>query len=648
MHCSTMRFVALTIILLAACLSATAQDRAAIPADYKWKTEQIYATVKDWEKDMEAIRADMDQIAAFKGKFAGKEATNPVQSLIEYNKLNEQMEIKFEHADDYVSYNFDVDMGNSDWTGRSQQVEDLGTQIRQKLSWQEPELLQIPRDTLMKWVDSHKELQPYRKTYEDMYALAKHTLSAPQEEILALAGNITSTSAEVYGKLSDVDMNFGTIKDEKGDTVRASYEAWVSYSTSKDRRVREDMFKAVWSQFKAFENTLSALMTGTIKKDIFMTKARKYDNTLQHALDQTFVPSEVYTNLVSTTKENLTPLHKYEAIRKRMLGVDHYRHWDYYVNLTPGEEKRYTYEQGLAIVQDAVKPLGPQYVKDITQALTPKNGWVDVYANKGKHGGAYSGGTYGIHPFMLFNFDIKKGLTLDDVSAMAHEVGHSMHSSYSQRNQPYANHQYAIFNAEVASTTNETLLAMKLLDEARKAHKTARGKDKAAAKEHLVNLLVQNIDAGRGTFFRQVMFAAWELEAHKLGEAGKPMTAESFNKLYADLLKDYQGPALEYTDLSDVSWAQVPHFYRGYYVYTYATSYAAAVALAQKIRGEYLGDKHCKGATEHYLTYLKSGSSKHPVELLKDAGVDMTTPAPIVSFIKYWSGLVNELDALTK
>jgi oligoendopeptidase F len=638
-------------LVLLLCLSAAAarsQDRASIPADYKWKPEHIYANVEAWQKDLAAISAEVDQLAAFRGHFAGPEAKNPAKDLVAYNKLSEEMGAKLERAYNYVQYHFDVDMGNAEWIGRDQEVERLMIDLGQKLSWFEPELLQVPYETLMQWVDQNAELKSYRKNYEDMHALKAHTLSASEEEILALSGNITGAPADIYGKFTDVDMDFGTIKDEKGETIPASYEAWVSYNTSKDRRVREDMFKAVWGQFKKYENTLATIMSANIKKDIYLTKARKYPTTIDRALNPNFVPVEVYDNLVKSARANTAPLHKYEQIRKRMLGLDTYRHWDYYVGLTKEEEKRYTWEQGVAMVQDALKPLGKQYITDITTALNAKNGWVDVYANKGKRGGAYSSSTYGIHPYMLYNFDRAKGLTLEDVSTVAHEVGHTMHTWYSEKGQPYPTKDYVIFNAEVASTTNETLMAMKLLDEARRDYKKATGKAKEAAKDHLVNLLVQNVDAGRGTFYRQTMFAAWEWEAHKMAEEGKPMTAESFDKLYGDLIREFHGPALEYTDLSDVSWSTIPHFYRGYYVYTYATSYAAAVALAQDIRAEAMGDASKKGATARYLNYLKAGSSKHPVELLKDAGVDMTTPAPIQSFITYYGKLVDELDELTK
>jgi oligoendopeptidase F len=330
-----------------------------------------------------------------------------------------------------------------------------------------------------------------------------------------------------------------------------------------------------------------------------------------------------------------------------MLGVDHYRHWDYYVGLIDVEEPRYSWEEGVTMVLEALAPLGSDYVKDIALGLDPKNGWVDVYASSGKRGGAYSSSCYQIHPYMLYNFDYEKGLTLEDISTIAHEGGHSMHTFYSEKTQPYPTKDYVIFNAEVASTVNEALMSMKLLDEMRAAYKNAKGKDKEAAKNQLISLLEQNINSCRGTFYRQTMFAAWELEANKLGEQSQPMTSESFNEIYEKLIKEFHGSAAEYEDLSNYSWSRIPHYYRGYYVYTYATSYAAAVALATDIRAEAAGDKSKKGAAERYLTYLKSGSTKHPVELLTDAGIDMTTPAPIKAFIAYFSDLVDELDGLT-
>ena len=648
MHCRRLLFL-MFVIMGVWTMAASAVERDKIKDLYKWKPEHIYSSVAKWEADMKAIRTGVDELAAYKGKFAGAEAKDPVKSLIAFNKLSEALEAKLERVAVYVSFNFHVNMGDPDWSGRQQRIGDMFTDFGQKLAWVEPELLTIPRETMVQWVDQNPELASYRKRYEDMYALEEHTLSEPEEKLLALSGKITGTSGDVFSKFTDVDMRFGWILDENGDSVEVTDAGWTSWRTHSDRRVREDYFKAVWNEYDKYGNTFAALMAGNIKKDIFLATARNYPSTLNRAMKQSFIPEAVYTTLVETTRKNTAPLHKYDAIRKRMLGVDHYRHWDYYVSLVQeGDEQRYTWEQGVEMVADALHPLGTQYVKDVQMALDPKNGWSDVYASQGKRGGAYSSSAYGVHPYMLYNFDYEKGMTLDDVSTVAHEVGHSMHTYYSEKNQPFPLRDYAIFNAEVASTTNETLFAMKALDEARTAYAKAEGADKEQAKQRLIYLLEQNINGVRDTYYRQVMFATWEWEAHKLGEESKPMTRESFNEIYSNLLKEWHGEAAEYEAVSGNTWCQVPHFYRGYYVYAYATSYAAAVALARDIRAEDSGDPAHKGATEKMMNYLKSGSAKHPVQLLADAGVDMTTSAPVESLIAYFTDLVNELDALTQ
>jgi len=647
MHYRNYGIVVAALLLLAVCsMPVFAIERSEIDDGYKWKPEHIYATIEEWQADFDAIRSGIDELAAFKGTIAGENATNPAASLIAFTKMSEEIDKKFEQTWTYIMFNFHVDMGNAEWGGKMQQLEFLHTEYGQKLAWVEPELLLIPQEAMHKYIDENPELEAYRKPFDDMYLLQEHVLSEPEEEILALSGNITGTASDVYRKMTDVDMDFGYILDENGDSVEVTDAGWVNWRTSKDRRVREDYFKAVWQKYKRYGTTIAALMAGNIKKNVYLTKARKYDNTLQHALDNTFVPEEVYVNLVTTTRANAAPLHKYNEIRKRVLGYDHYRHWDYYVTLVDAEEPRYTWEEGVQMITKALQPLGTEYIQDITHALNPGSGWVDVYASAGKRGGAYSSSCYGVHPYMLYNFDNEKGLTLEDISTVAHEVGHSMHTYYSEKYQPFPMKDYAMFNAEVASTTNEAILSMTLLDQAREAYRQAKGKDKQAAKEHLISLLEQNINSARGTFYRQTMFATWEWEANKLGEQSMPMTTDSFDKLYGDLLREYHGTAADYEELSNVSWSRIPHFYRGYYVYTYATSYAAAVALAKDIRAEAMGDKSKKGVTARYLAYLRSGSSKHPVELLKDAGVDMTTPAPIESLIAYFAEMVDELDGL--
>ncbi len=635
------------LALFLVAIPALAIDRSEIPDDYKWNPEHIYASMDEWEQDFAAVQAGLEQAVAFKGQFAGPDAENVPEKLIEFNKIGEEIEIKFSHLYSYVMYNFHVDMANPEWMGKLQQLQYLGLQYGQQLAWVEPEMIEIPEADLLAWCDQYEELKSHKKSYEDMYALQEHVLSEEEEGLMALVGNISGTAGDVFSKLSDVDMPWETITLD-GKEVEANESAWGSWRYDQNRENREAIFNAVWNQYRQFGTTFAATMTGNIKEDIFFAKARKYENTLHAALDPSFISVDVYTNLVNTTRANTAPLHKYNEIRKRMLGLDHYKHWDYYVSLIPAEENRYTWDQGVEIVLDAVKPLGKEYGEMVKQGLAAESGWVDVFANDNKRGGAYSSSCYGIHPYMLFNFNYEEGLTLEDVSTMAHEMGHSMHTYLSEQNQPFNTRDYAIFNAEVASTVNEVLLSQKMLREARKAYKKAKGDKKEEARLHLISLLEQNINACRGTFFRQTMFATWEWEAHKMAWEGQPLTMESFDALYAGLLAEFHGPAVEYDELSGITWARIPHFYRGYYVYTYATSYAAAVALAQDIMAEDGGDKSKKGATARYLNYLASGSSKHPVELLQDAGVDMTTPEPIEKFIEYFTALVDELDALTQ
>jgi len=640
-------------VLLASLLTtrlpaAFAVERSRIDDRYQWKPEHIFATLADWEAALRHVRFGLDSLAAFKGSFAGENAADPAPRLIAFNLLNERISILLEQVEAYCSYHFHVDMSNPAWVGRDQQVQDLYVLQQEKLAWLHPELLRIPQATLMGWVDQSPALQPYRKTYEDMYLLQEHVLSEPEEHILALAGNITGSAADVYSKMTNVDMRWGRIVDENGDTVQVTDEGWTGWRYHPDRRVREAYFNALFSGYRDYENTIAALMATNLKKNVFLARSRKFDNTLQAALTSVFVPEQVYVNLVQTTRTHAAPFHQYEAVRKRVLGFDTCYHWDYYVSLATENEARYTWEQAAAMVEEGLKPLGQQYVADVTHGLDARSGWVDVYANDNKRGGAYSSSTYGVHPYMLFNFDFARGMTLEDVATVAHEVGHSMHTYYSEKNQPFPNKNYAYFNAEVASTTNETIMSMKLLDEARAAYRKAKGKAKETAKQHLIYLLDGNIAAARGSFVRQTVFAAWEWEAQKMAERGEPVTAETLSKLYGDLLTEYYGPATTYGDLSHHEWSRIPHFYRGYYVYQYATSYAAAVALANDIRAEAAGDRSKKGATARYLNFLKSGSAKHPVELLKDAGVDMTTPAPILSCLDYVAALVDELDRLTR
>lgn len=641
--------VALIWAFMAVCVFAQAtRERSDIPDKYKWKTTDIYTSIEAWQQDFDYLQTALDSLVAFKGTFAGDKATDPAKSLIAYNKISENAWKKFERAWTYVMFNSDVDLSNPEWDGRMQKIQMLAVEYNQKLAWLDPEILQIPQDTMHRYIAENPDLEAYRKTYDDLYALQEHVLSEPEERILALSGNITGVFRDTYNKLTDVDMRWDYVLDEKGDSIEVNDASWVAWRANPDRRIRRDFFNALFEGYDDMGTTMASLMNGNVKKNVYLATARHYDNTLQSALSSNFIPEEVYVNLVETTRQNTAPLHKYNQIRKRLLGVDTLRHWDYYVSAIDLPEDRYSWDEAVAMVTGALKPLGEKYINNIMNGLNPGSGWVDVYTSKNKKGGAYSSGCYGVHPFMLYNFDYDKGLSIDDVSTIAHEVGHSMHSYLSEKAQPFPNKDYAIFNAEVASTTNEALLNNKLIADARKAYKKAKGKEKEQAKRKLMALLDNTISGARDTFYRQTMFATWEWDVNKMAENNQPITKKALSNDYLELYKDFQGPEMNFTDLSAAEWMYIPHFYRGYYVYTYATSYAAAVALASDITAEANGDNSKKGARDRYLNYLASGSSKRPVELLKDAGVDMTTPTPIISMVKYFSSLVDELDQLTK
>ena len=630
--------------------SAYALDRSAIPDKYKWKTEHIFPSVEAWQNAMQSVRADIDSQASYQGTLTARRGVEGAQNLIAYNRLSEKNTVALSRISSYAVLNYMVSIEDPVWSSRFQQASDLSVYASEKLAWQDPELLKIPKDTLLKWTNEYPELKAYRQRYENLFALQAHTLSEPEEHILALAGNITGSTEDIFTKLVNVDMDFPTIVDDKGDSISTNYAGWrESWRAHPNRRVREDYSHAVFRKYDRYGNSFAAMIAAQYKKDVFLAKARKYDNTLQAALMPSFIPEEVYLNLIQTIHAHLEPLHKYEAIRKRVLGVEHYTLWDDFVGLAPvGENKCRTWEDGVAIVTDALKPLGEKYDSDLVRVLDPAEGWVDPFTNPGKLAGAWSHAVPDASSYMLFNFDYEKDLSSEQVSTIAHEAGHTLNANYVQQNQPIPLRDGNTLTGEIPSTINEVFLSMKLLDDARSAYQRATGKEKERERQKLISLLDSELNSGREGIFREVMFAEWELKAHKLAEEGKPITQENLCELWADLAAQFYGPVVEHDKLSNMFWAAYPHFYMGYYVYSYAVGGIASYALAHNIRAEFSGDRAKRGSTERYLNFLKAGSTKHPVELLQDAGVDMTTPAPIEEYIKYFSSLVDELDQLTQ
>jgi oligoendopeptidase F len=637
------RYGVIGLLIVVCAISAFALDRAAIPEKYKWRSDYYYPTVDAWQSAMDSVRADLTQMEAYNGKLSSP------QALMAFNLLNEQSSIILSRVIYYAYNNYEADMSDPVWTGWRDQAFGLGSEYGQRMTWVESEMLSIPRDTLLSWTERYPALKPYQKSYADMFTLKAHALSEPEERIIALAGDLAGGPNEIFTQMTSVDMDYPVIRTAKGDSVQTRSSGWRETCRSNpDRQYREDYYKAVFGRFHTFANTFAASIAQQYKTDVFFARAKKYDNTLQANLAPTFVPEEVYTNLIASTRANLAPLHKYEAIRKRVLGVDHYRMWDDFVSLAPAEDKRCSWEGAAEIVVKAVQPLGKDYVARAKVMLDPANRMVDPYTSPNKIGGGWSHNSLAEPARMIFNFDYEKGLSAEAVTTVAHETGHSVCADLTLANQPVIYREDPSLTSEIPSTTNETLLSHSLINEARADYQKATGAKKEAARQRLVYRLDQALIKGRDAFFREVMFAAWELEAHKLAEKGEPINRENLSGLYGDLLKEFYGPALEADDLATIYWAAYPHFYLGYYVYAYAVGEASAVALGTAIRAEYDGDKSFKGATERYLNYLKAGTSKHPIELLRDAGVDMATSAPIEAYIKHFSRLVDELDALTK
>jgi oligoendopeptidase F len=624
-------------------LPLSAADRSAIPEQYKWRMDYFYPAVEAWEAAMDSVTADVAELASYQGK-----PYSP-QKLILMNAVNERASITLSRVIWYAYNNYEMDMSDPAWTSRRDQAFGLAGEAGQKLAWMEPELLMIPRDTLLSWTDRYPELKPYRKQYEDMYALQSHSLPEGEEKMLAMAAELAGGPNEIITQMTSVDLDFPVIVTAAGDSVQTRLSGWRETCRSNpDRAFRERYFKAVFGRYLKFANTFAASITQQYKTDLFFARARKFENTLQANLAPTFVSESVYTNLIASTRAQLAPLHQYEAIRKRVLGVESYRMWDDNTTLAAAEDRHFTWESAAAEVAKAVKPLGADYERRARFMLDPANRLVDVYTSPHKIGGGWSHNSVAEPARMLFNFDYEKGLSAEAVATVAHETGHSVAADLTRENQPSIYRGDPSLTSEVPSTTNETLLSLSQINAARADYATSSGERKAKAKQRLIYLLDQALMKGRDAFFREVMFAEWELEAHKMAERGEPITRENLTELYAGLLKDYYGPALDTDELATCFWAAYPHFYLGYYVYAYAVGEASAVALGTAIRAEYDGDAAQRGATARYLNFLKAGTSKHAIDLLKDAGVDMTTSAPIEAYIRHYSKLVDELDKLTQ
>jgi oligoendopeptidase F len=591
--------------------------RDQIEPKYTWNLKDIYPTDEVWEKDFKWVE---DNIPNYK-KHEGKLGIS-AKELLSVAVFDDSMSIKLERLYLYASCSKDLDLSNSTNLARYDRISQLGSKVSVASSFIRPELLAIPKENITKFLEESDGLRVYKHQIEDLFRSKEHTLPKEQEEILARSSEINQVPENTYSILTNADMHFATVKDPAGNDIQLSAGRLRAAMYSSDRSYRERVYKGFIGSYIDFKNTLATLFNGEIKTHIFLAQSRKFNSCLDAALNDNNIPVSVYKNLVKTANENLAPLYRWRKIRKQVLGLPDYHRYDDMVTLFPAVKKEYTYDQAVEIVKEALKPLGTTYIKDISTAFD--NRWIDVYETKGKRSGAYSSGvSFGIHPYVLLNWNNQ----LDDVFTLAHEMGHNMHSYYTEQNQPFPYANYSIFVAEVASTCNEALLLDFLIK-------------KANTKEEKLALIEKYIMQIVSTFYRQVLFAEFELATHEKAEKGEALTAESLTQLFKETSLKYWSADMADDDDEAYSWARIPHFYMNFYVYQYATSYAASQIIAEKIKTEK------QPAIDKYLKFLKSGSSDYPIAILKEAGVDMNSPEPILKTIAKMNELLDQMEKL--
>lgn len=590
--------------------------RSEVKEEYTWDLSAMFASKEAWEEQLSACRTLTGELEAFEGK-----VTASAENLLAVLEKSADAEQKLELAFSYAERLFDQDQKNTAHQAMSQRMYTLYTDYSSRTAFIVPEILAADTDLLEQYIKEKPALALYRGQIQEIQRRKAHSLSSEMEKLVAMTGEMAQVPDQVFSIISNADMVYPQITDENGETVRLSHGNFVPLEESADRRVRKDAFENFYSVYKQFANTLAGLYNGQVKQQIFYAKARNYPSTLEAAVDANNVPSKVYYNLVETVNKNMDKMHRYVRLRKKCLGVDELHMYDIYTPMIADVAKKIPFEEAKETVLKALAPLGEDYVAKVKEGFESR--WLDVYENEGKRSGAYSAGAYGAHPFVLLNHND----TLDNMFTLAHEMGHAMHSYYSNENQPYIYAGYKIFVAEVASTCNEILLMEYLLAN------TEDQKERAYLLNHY-------LDSFKGTVYRQTMFAEYEMRSNAMVENGENLTADNLCALYLELNKKYYGPDMISDEEISYEWARIPHFYYNFYVYQYATSFSAAVAIAHEILE--------KGApaVERYKEFLSGGCSKSPVELLKMVGINMEEATPIQNALDVFGEVLDEIETL--
>jgi oligoendopeptidase F len=599
---------------------AQERDRAKIPDKYKWNLSDLYPSDAAWRTAKEKIAAEVPQAGAFKGKLASSPATL-ADALVKMSALSKELSRLYA----YAHMLSDQDTRDSHHEGMKQEMVQLFAAFGAAVSYIEPEILRFPKGTIEKSLAAEPRLKVYDFYLRDIERRAAHTLSEAEEKLLADAGPLAGSPSNTYGIIANADLPYPTITLSDGKSVKVDQASYNILRASPNRADREKAMSAFFNTLGSFGRTFGTTMSGEVQKVAFLSKARKYPSALEWSLDAANIPTSVYTRLVDGVNKNLPVFHRYLKLRKRMMGVSDLHYYDLYAPLVASVNLTYSPDEAQKHVLAAVAPLGADYQAVLQRAYDDR--WIDLFPNEGKRSGAYSqGGAYDVHPYMLLNYNGK----YDDVSTLAHELGHTMQSYYSNKTQPYPLADYPIFVAEVASTFNEALLIDYMLKNI---------KDDDAR----LSLLGNYLEGIKGTVFRQTQFAEFELSMHEMAQKGQPITGDALAKLYMDITKKYYGHDQGITVVDDYiahEWSFIPHFYRDFYVFQYATSFTASSALAEKVKA---GDAEAK---RKYLAFLSAGGSKYPIDLLKDAGVDMTTDEPLELTMKAMTRVMDEMEAL--
>ena len=594
----------------------TLPSRDDVDINDSWDLASLYLDNEAWEADFKNLDALIPRFEEYRGKLAESAAM-----LADALSFDSEFDRIAERLGTYAFLKTTEDQGNSDYQAMKARFQNLAVRAGQASSYMRPEIMAIP-ETMIDEMLQDEQLDRFRLQLQRLLRYRKHTLSDQEERLLAMQGEMASAAGNAFRQLNDADLRFGEIEDQDGNRAELSHATFGQFLINPNQEIRKKAFDQYYSQFSAHENTLAATLAGSIQRDVYYARVKNYDSSLEASLYPDNVPTDVYDNLIAAVRNSLPSVHHYLDVRRRKMGLERLHHYDTYVPILSNLDKTHQWDQAVDVVIESLQPLGDEYTQTLEAGLRGR--WADRYPNRGKQSGAFSCGSFDGDPYILMNY---KPEVLNDVFTLTHEAGHSMHSWYSAKHQPFEYYNYTIFVAEVASTFNEQLLTEHLIKHASDDQERA----------YLIN---NELDSIRATVVRQTMFAEFEKRTHEMAEAGEPLTVQSFKQVYRELLEAYFGPEFVIDESLDLECFRIPHFYRAFYVYKYATGLSAAVALSRRVLEG--GERELKD----YLDFLKGGCSKDPLDLLRDAGVDMSSPEPVETTLQRFKTLTDELDSL--